>query len=134
MPIAVVTGANRGLGLEAAADAQKSRLKAENPKRFVSAGLYGIVRSPNYFGEMLFWLGNFVAGLAAYQSLGNWLVAGAGFVCIELVMLGSARRLELKQAERYSGDPAYQAYVRRVPILIPGLALYSLRRLRVYLG
>lgn len=123
-----------GLGLEAAADAQKSRLKARNPKRFVSTGLYGIVRSPNYFGEMLFWLGNFVAGLAAYQSLGNWLVAGVGFVCIELIMLGSARRLELKQAERYAGDPAYQTYVRRVPILIPGLPLYSLRQLRVYLG
>ena len=123
-----------GLALEASADAQKSRFKAKEPKRFVSSGLYGIVRSPNYFGEMLFWLGNFIAGVAAYQSVGNWLVAGIGLVCIELIMLGSARRLELKQAERYGSDPAYLDYVRRVPILIPALPLYSLRNLKVYLG
>ena len=49
-------------------------------------------------------------------------------------MLGSARRLELKQAERYGSDPAYQAYVRTVPILIPLLPLYSLRQLKIYLG
>ena len=123
-----------GLVLEASADAQKARLKAQNPKSFVSSGLYGIVRCPNYFGEMVFWLGGFIAGLAAYTSVAAWLVAAIGLVCIELIMLGSARRLELKQAERYGSDPAYQAYVRRVPILIPGLPLYSLKQLRVYLG
>jgi len=123
-----------GLVLEASADAQKARLKAMNPKGFVSSGLYGVVRCPNYFGEMVFWFGGFVAGLSAYTSVAAWLIAATGFVCIELIMLGSARRLELKQAERYGSDPAYQTYVRRVPILIPGLPLYSLRQLRVYLG
>lgn len=123
-----------GLLLEALADWQKSRFKAANPRAFMRQGLYGIVRCPNYFGEMLFWLGGFVAGLSAYRSLGAWLVAGIGLVCIELIMLGSARRLELKQAERYGGEPAYRDYVERVPILIPLLPLYSLRRLRIYLG
>lgn len=123
-----------GLVLEASADAQKARLKAMNPKGFASSGLYGVVRCPNYFGEMVFWFGGFVAGLSAYTSVAAWLIAAIGFVCIELIMLGSARRLELKQAERYGSDPAYQTYVRRVPILIPGLPLYSLRQLRVYLG
>lgn len=123
-----------GLVLEASADAQKARLKAINPKGFVSSGLNGVVRCPNYFGEMVFWFGGFVAGLSAYTSVAAWLIAATGFVCIELIMLGSARRLELKQAERYGSDPAYQTYVRRVPILIPGLPLYSLRQLRVYLG
>lgn len=123
-----------GLVLEASADAQKARLKAMNPKGFVSSGLYGVVRCPNYFGEMVFWFGGFVAGLSAYTSVAAWLIAAIGFVCIELIMLGSARRLELKQAERYGSDPAYHTYVRRVPILIPGLPLYSLLQLRVYLG
>ena len=123
-----------GLVLEASADAQKARLKTQHPNTFVSSGLYGIVRCPNYFGEMLFWLGGFFAGLAAYTSVAAWLIAGIGLVCIELIMLGSARRLELKQAERYGSDPAYQAYVQTVPILIPGLPIYSLRQLRIYLG
>ncbi len=123
-----------GLVLEAAADRQKSVLKAANPRSFVQSGLFAIVRSPNYLGEMLFWLGIFISGIGAYQSAGNWLIAGIGLVCIELIMLGSARRLELKQAERYAGDTAYADYVRRVPILFPLLPLYSLRNLKIYLG
>jgi steroid 5-alpha reductase family enzyme len=133
LPVGVVVML-AGLGLEAMADAQKARLKAQNPTRFVNSGLYGIVRSPNYFGEMLFWCGGFIAGLSAYGSAGAWLIAGAGVVCIVLIMLGSARRLEIKQAERYGSEPAYQDYVRRVPILLPFVPLYSLRRLRIYLG
>jgi steroid 5-alpha reductase family enzyme len=133
LPVGVLVMA-AGFALEAVADAQKARLKARHPHRFVATGLYAVVRCPNYLGEMIFWLGNFIAGLAAYQSLGHWLIALAGLVCIELIMLGSARRLEIKQAERYAGDAGYAAYVRRVPILFPLLPLYSLRRLRVYLG
>ena len=123
-----------GLGLETLADLQKSRFKAQNPSTFVRQGLYAVVRCPNYFGEMLFWFGLFVGCMSAYQSLGNWLIAGVGLVCIELIMLGSARRLDLKQAERYGSDPAYRDYVRRVPILLPLVPLYSLRDLKVYLG
>jgi steroid 5-alpha reductase family enzyme len=123
-----------GLLLETASDLQKARLKAADPSRYVSAGLFSVVRSPNYLGEMLFWLGVFVAGLGAYQSLAAWLVALTGLVCIELIMLGSARRLEMKQAERYGGREDYRRYVATVPILFPAVPLYSLRRLRVYLG
>ena len=123
-----------GLLLETLADWQKSRLKAQNPKAFVRQGLYAIVRCPNYLGEMLFWMGLFVSGVSAYASLGDWLIAAIGLVCIELIMLGSARRLELKQAERYGSDPAYRDYVRRVPILLPLVPLYSLRDLKIYLG
>jgi len=70
----------------------------------------------------------------AYRSLAAWLTAATGLVCIELIVLGSARRLEMKQAERYGSDPAYQDYARRVPILIPLLPLYSLSKLKNYLG
>jgi steroid 5-alpha reductase family enzyme len=123
-----------GLLLEAAADAQKARLKKRAPGDFARTGLYAIVRCPNYLGEMLFWFGGFVAALGSYASLAAVLLALAGLVCIELIMLGAARRLESKQAGRYGSDPAYQSYVRRVPILFPLVPLYSLRTLRVYLG
>src|SRR3569623_1527198 len=131
LPVGVVVMV-AGLLLETLADWQKARLKAQNPKTFVQQGLYAVVRCPNYFGEMLFWFGLFVSGVSAYQSLGNWLITAIGLVCIELIMLGSARRLELKQAERYGSDPAYRAYERRVPILLPLIPLYSLRALKVY--
>lgn len=123
-----------GLVLESVADAQKSAFKARHPARFCDAGLFRVVRSPNYLGEMIFWLGAWVSGVGHYARPLDWLLSLVGLVCIELIMLGSARRLELKQAERYATDPAYQAYARRVPILFPLVPLYSLKQLRIYLG
>lgn len=123
-----------GLGTEALADAQKSAFKRQHPDRFIATGLYRIVRSPNYFGEMIFWLGAFVAGIQHYRAPLDWVVALVGLVSIKLIMLGSARRLELKQAERYAGNPDYAAYAQHVPVLIPLVPIYSLRNLRIYLG
>lgn len=123
-----------GLGIEALADFQKSRFKAANPKAFCNIGLFGIVRCPNYFGEMIFWAGAFVSGIAAYASPLDWLLSLIGLVCIQLIMLGSARRLEFKQGERYGDDPVYQNYVATVPILFPQVPIYSLKNLKFYLG
>jgi steroid 5-alpha reductase family enzyme len=123
-----------GLGLEACADWHKSRFKKTSPTQICTVGLYRIVRFPNYFGEMVFWLGVWISALSAYQTPLAWGLGGLGFACIELVMLGSSRRLELKQIERYGGDSAYQAYARTTPILFPLAPLYSLRNLKVFLG
>lgn len=123
-----------GLAIESLADWQKARFKAANPRLFCDVGLFRIVRCPNYTGEMLFWLGAFVSGLSAYTNLATWLVALAGLVCIWLIMVGSARRLEIKQAERYAASSAYQRYVAEVPVLFPLLPVYSLRNWKIYLG
>jgi len=123
-----------GLTLEAASDWQKSRFKAKAPSQFCSRGLFRIVRSPNYLGEMIFWLGTWLSGLSAYQTPLAWLLSLFGFVIIQLIMLGSARRLELKQAARYGLEAAYQDYALTVPVLFPWVPLYSLKHLKVYLG
>ena len=49
-------------------------------------------------GEVLFWLGNLLAGISAYQAYWQWAMALAGFVCITLIMMGSTKRLQAKQA------------------------------------
>ena len=49
-------------------------------------------------------------------------------------MLGSTKRLESQQNERYGNQPEYQAYVRTVPILVPVFPVYTFENLRVYLG
>ena len=123
-----------GLGLEACADWQKSRFKKDAPSQICDVGLYRIVRFPNYLGEMVFWLGVWISAISAYQTPLGWSLGGLGFACIELIMVGASRRLELKQTARYGADSAYQAYARRTPILLPLLPLYSLRRLKVFLG
>lgn len=120
--------------LESLADHQKSAFKAKYPGQFCSTGLYRWVRCPNYLGEILFWVGNWTAALLFYSTGLRWLLALFGIVCIILIMLGSTKRLEGEQDKRYADNPAYDAYVRRTPILIPLLPIYSLHNLRVYLG
>ena len=120
-----------GLGLEACADWQKSEFKKRNPSRFCDVGLYSVVRFPNYFGEMVFWLGVWVSAMSTYRSLAAWSLGSLGLMCIVLVMVGASRRLELKQSKTYASNAAYEAYVRRVPILLPFLPIYSLRSPKV---
>ena len=122
-----------GLGLETLADWQKSVYKARFPKRFCDTGVYRWVRCPNYLGEIVFWTGNFVTSLAAYSSLLRWVIAFIGLACIVLIMMGSTKRLERSQAQRYGNLPEYDHYAHTVPVLFPFVPLYSLQGIRVYL-
>jgi steroid 5-alpha reductase family enzyme len=122
-----------GLALEALADKQKSAFKARQPGRFCNTGLYRRVRCPNYLGEITFWLGNWVMGLTFYLSPTMWLMSLIGFVCIVLIMIGSTKRLERAQNQRYGQQPDFQAYSHTVPILFPFVPIYTLQNVRVYL-
>lgn len=114
-----------GLIVESVADWQKSNAKKTNPKRFVDSGLYRIVRCPNYLGEILVWSGVFISGVPVYGCIWEWVCALAGYVAIVYIMFGGARRLELRQNRNYGSDPEYQDYIRRIPIIIPLIPLYS---------
>ncbi len=116
-----------GLGLEAGADWQKSRFKKQNPSRFCDKGLFSVVRFPNYFGEMVFWLGVWVSAMSTFRTVSAWGLGSLGFLGIVMVMFGAARRLELKQGKSYGSDAAFEVYSHKVPILIPFLPVYSLR-------
>lgn len=117
-----------GVVIEAIADAQKSAAKRRNPKRFVDHGLYRIVRCPNYFGEVLMWTGSFLVCIGACCSAWQWVVAALGYIGIIYVMFSGARRLELRQTETYGNDPEFQAYIKRTPILIPLVPIYSVAK------
>ena len=54
-----------------------------------------------------------------------WLPGALGYVGIIFVMFSGARRLELRQNRNYGNDPEYQEYVKKVPILLPFIPLYS---------
>lgn len=123
-----------GILLESTADMQKSKAKKKNPNRFCDSGLYKIVRCPNYLGEVLFWTGVFVSGINIYGSVWQWIAAAFGYICIVYIMFGGARRLELRQNRNYGEDPEYQAYVKKVPILIPLVPLYSVAKYKWLVG
>ena len=117
-----------GVVLEATADLQKTAAKKKNSRRFVDTGLYRFVRSPNYLGELLLWLGMLLTGTTALRGPLQWILALLGFILIVWVMFSGARRLELRQDKNYGADPEYQKYVRSVPILIPFIPLYSVKK------
>ncbi len=117
-----------GLVIESLADFQKNQAKKSNPHRFVDTGLYRLVRCPNYFGEMLFWTGMFLGGITAYSGVLQWVIVLLGYLGIIYVMFGGARRLEMRQNRTYGNDPEYQAYVKKTPIMIPFIPLYSVEK------
>jgi len=114
-----------GIVFESASDWQKNQLKKVNPKRFCDTGLFRIVRCPNYLGELIFWTGVLISGANVLTGIGQWVMALLGYLGIVFVMFSGARRLELRQNRNYGADPEYQAYVKRVPILLPFVPLYS---------
>ena len=122
-----------GLVLEALSDKQKSDFKAQFPKQYCNVGLYRWVRCPNYFGEITFWVGNWVMGVMYYNSPMKWIASTVGLVCIVLIMMGSTKRLENTQHKRYGSQPKYQDYIRTVPVLFPFIPVYSLKKVRVFL-
>ena len=116
-----------GVSLETAADIQKNNAKKVNPRRFVDTGLYRIVRCPNYLGEMIFWTGVLISGIGAVSGW-QWIVVAIGYIGIIFVMFSGARRLEIRQDKNYGNDPEYQKYVTTVPILLPFIPLYSVKK------
>ena len=116
-----------GVSLETAADIQKNNAKKVNPRRFVDTGLYRIVRCPNYLGEMIFWTGVLISGIGAVTGW-QWIVVAIGYIGIIFVMFSGARRLEIRQDKNYGADPEYQKYVTTVPILLPFIPLYSVKK------
>jgi len=123
-----------GIILESLADFQKSKAKKANPNRFCDSGLYKIVRCPNYLGEVVFWTGVFVSGINIYLSAWQWIAALFGYLCIVYIMFGGARRLEIRQNKNYGADPEYQAYVKKTPILLPLVPLYSVEKYKWLVG
>ena len=71
-----------GILMEFFADLQKAKAKKTNPERFVSTGLYRLVRCPNYFGEILLWTGVLISGLNVYHTVLQWVVVLLGYIGI----------------------------------------------------
>jgi len=122
-----------GLLIESLADEQKSAFKLKSPGQFCNVGLYRFVRCPNYLGEIMVWIGNWVIGVAFFTGVLQWIISVIGVACIILIMMGSTKRLEKGQAQRYGQLPEYQQYVRSVPVLFPFIPIYSLENVRVYI-
>ena len=117
-----------GIIFESASDWQKNQLKKANPKRFCDTGLFRIVRCPNYFGEILMWTGSFVIAFGSCCNVWQWIIASLGYIGIVYVMFSGARRLELRQQETYGNIPEFKEYIKKTPLIIPFVPIYSVAK------
>ncbi len=110
-----------GFALEVIADRQKSafNLDSDNRGRFVNVGLWRWSRHPNYFGEILLWLGISVIAVPVFDGL-QWLaLISPVFVTFLLVKVSGVPLLEKRADDKWGDDPDYQRYKRDTPVLIP---------------
>ena len=110
-----------GFAIEVTADAQKQRFRSDpaNRARFISSGLWAWSRHPNYFGEIVLWIG--VAVIAA-PSLAGWqwvTMISPVFVAILLTRISGIPLLERRGEQRWGNDPGYQEYLASTPALVP---------------
>jgi steroid 5-alpha reductase family enzyme len=108
-----------GFAIEVVADRQKSRFRAEHSGRFVDTGLWAWSRHPNYFGEIVLWVGVFVI---AASTLDGWpwvTLVSPVFVIVLLTRVSGIPILEERADERWGDDEDYLRYKARTPVLIP---------------
>jgi steroid 5-alpha reductase family enzyme len=110
-----------GFAIEVVSDRQK-RLFRQNPAnagRFISTGLWAWSRHPNYFGEILLWLG---IALIALPALSGWryvTLISPLFVYLLLTRISGIPPLESRAEERWGDDPEFRDYKERTPLLFP---------------
>uniref|UniRef100_H2Z7C9 Uncharacterized protein n=1 Tax=Ciona savignyi TaxID=51511 RepID=H2Z7C9_CIOSA len=110
-----------GLLFEVTADFQKLlfRSNPDNAGNFINTGLWSISRHPNYFGEILLWVGIFI--IASSDLYGwKWIcILSPAFVYYLLNYVSGIPLLERSGLKRYGDMPAYKNYINNVPVLVP---------------
>jgi len=112
-----------GFAFEVIADDQKRRFKADpaNKGRFIQSGLWSRSRHPNYFGEIVLWVGVAVIALPVLQGW-QWItLLSPLFVTLLLTRISGVPMLEARADERWGGQEDYEDYKTRTPVLIPRL-------------
>ena len=110
-----------GIAVEAAADIQKSRFRAEprNKGAFIRTGLWAWSRHPNYLGEIVLWIGVAIIAVPVLQGWQWVTLISPVFVFLLLTRVSGVPLLEKKADEKWGGQQDYEAYKRRTPVLIP---------------
>ena len=83
----------------------------------IETGIWGWSRHPNYFGEILLWVG---VAIVAVPVLSGWQYAtliSPVFVYVLLTRISGVPMLEARAEKAWGDDPAYRAYRDRTPVL-----------------
>ncbi|MFM7069915.1 MAG: DUF1295 domain-containing protein [Actinomycetes bacterium] len=111
-----------GFSVEVVADRQKRAFRADpaNDGGFIRTGLWAWSRHPNYFGEIVLWVGVAVAAAGGLTG-SQWVTVAVSplFVTALLTKVSGIPLLERRADERWGLDDDYEAYKAATPMLIP---------------
>ncbi len=109
-----------GFGIEVIADRQKSMFHAdpENADKFINVGLWSWSRHPNYFGEILLWIGVVIIAIPVLSGWQLLTLISPVFVTILLTRISGVPMLEARADEKWGGQAEYDDYKARTSLLI----------------
>ena len=110
-----------GFGFEVISDSQKSKFKEDpaNKGKFINTGLWSWSRHPNYFGEIVLWIGVAIVALPILQGW-QWItMISPIFITLLLTRVSGIPMLENRADEKWGGQEDYEAYKANTSILIP---------------
>ena len=110
-----------GFAIEATADAQKNRFRADpaNKGKFIHTGLWAWSRHPNYFGEIVLWIGVAIIALPVLRGWQWVTLISPVFVALLITRISGVPMLEKRADEKWGGQEDYEDYKARTPVLIP---------------
>ena len=112
-----------GILFEIIADEQKRRfrLNEKNRGKFISSGLWSISRHPNYFGEIILWIGIAIISLPTLSGFQYVTLISPLFIYLLLTRISGVNLLEESSDKKWGDLPEYEQYKRETPVLVPFL-------------
>jgi steroid 5-alpha reductase family enzyme len=112
-----------GFAIEVIADSQKSKFNADpnHAGKFINIGLWSRSRHPNYFGEITLWIGVLIIAIPVLQGWQWVALISPIFVTLLLTRVSGVPLLEKKADKKWGGQPEYEEYKKKTPVLIPRL-------------
>jgi steroid 5-alpha reductase family enzyme len=104
------------IAIETIADRQLWQFTRQKTRsgEIMTKGLWAYSRHPNYFGEITFWWGIYLFGLAANAAYW-WTIIGPASV----TLLFTTVSIPLMEKRNLAGRPGYAAIIKQIPTLIP---------------
>lgn len=109
-----------GLFFEVVGDEQLRQHIAKGSRTLLQSGLWSVTRHPNYFGEILIWIGLYASGITLiFTNAVNpfyYLLLIISPVLMTTVLIKVSTPLLEKNMEKYA---SWEEYTKRVPMIFP---------------
>ena len=108
-----------GFIIEVVADNQKKKFKEDpnNKDKFISHGLWAWSRHPNYFGEILLWIGIAIIAFPIFKNWDYLALISPFFIYYLLVNVSGIPMLEKAADKKWGTNEDYISYKDRTNIL-----------------